>query len=96
MARNRNPKHAPLNAVKDSNAEAIRATPQENVKDAVERHKPLDGTAVVPPGERDRFGRRYNYHEGADMMHEASSGDPGYKRWTDRVSSLTSAMHHGL
>ena len=85
LSRNRNPKHAPLGAVKDSNAEALKATPQENIKDALERHKPLDGTAIVPPGEPDRLGRVYNYREGADMMHESSSDDPGYKRWAGKV-----------
>ncbi|KAK5172201.1 uncharacterized protein LTR77_003839 [Saxophila tyrrhenica] len=81
MSRNRNPKTAPLGAVENTNQEALKATPRENIKDAVERHKPLDGTAVVPPGEQDRFGRVYQYREGADLMHEGSSGDAGYKRW---------------
>lgn len=85
LSRNRNPKTAPLVPLKDSNAEALKATPAENIKDALERHKPLDGTAVVPPGEQDRFGRVYQYQEGADVMHEPSSGDAGYKRWPGRV-----------
>ena len=85
MSRNRNPKHAPLGALETSNAEALKATPQENIKDALDRHKPLDGVAVVPPGEKDRFGRVYKYEEGADLMHEPSSGDAGYKRWPGKV-----------
>jgi hypothetical protein len=81
FARNRNDKHAPLKALESSNEEALKATPKENIKDAVERHKPLDGVAIVPPGQPDRFGRTYDYEEGADLMHEGSSGDTGYKRW---------------
>lgn len=84
LSRNRNEKNAPIKALEDSNAEALKATPQENIKDAVERHKPLDGVAVVPPGHQDRFGRTYNYEEGADLMHEPGSGDAGYKRWTGK------------
>jgi len=74
-------KHAPIAALESSNQEAIKATPAENVKDAVERHKPLDGVAVVPPGQPDRLGRTYNYEEGTDMMREGTGDDPGYKRW---------------
>ena len=81
LSRNLNSKTAPLKALETSNKEALKATPRENIRDAVERHKPLDGVALVPPGEQDRFGRQYNYEEGADLMHEPSSGDPGYKRW---------------
>ena len=81
LSRNRDPKNAPLKALETSNEEALKATPRENIRDAVERHKPLDGVAIVPPGEADRFGRRYNYKEGDDLMHEPSSGDAGYKRW---------------
>jgi hypothetical protein len=87
LSRNRDPKNAPLGALEASNAEALKATPQENIKDAVERHMPLDGVAVVPPGEEDRFGRVYKYKEGTDLMHEPSSGDAGYKRWPGKVSS---------
>lgn len=74
-------KHAPIAALESSNQEALKATPAENVKDAVERHKPLDGVAAVPPGQPDRLGRTYNYEEGTDMMREGTGDDPGYKRW---------------
>lgn len=87
LSRN-NFENSPIAALEESNAEAIKATPAENIKDAVERHKPLDGVAAVPPGETDRFGRTYNYHEGADLMHEASEDDPGYKRWDGQVCVL--------
>ncbi len=88
MSRNRDPKHAPVKALETSNEEALRATPQENIKDALERHKPLDGVAIVPPGQPDRLGRVYRYQEGDDLMHEPSSGDPGMKRWPGEVPTL--------
>lgn len=81
LARNRDPKYAPVAALESTNSETIRATPQENVKDALERHKPLDGVAAVPPGQPDRLGRTYDYEEGTDMMREGFNGEPGYKRW---------------
>ncbi|KAL0257448.1 hypothetical protein SLS55_008261 [Diplodia seriata] len=78
LARNTSWETSPLAALQDSNLEAIKATPQENVKNAVERHHPLDGVAVVPPGMTDRFGRRYDYEEGDDMMlHNGGN----YRRW---------------
>lgn len=88
LARNRDPKHAPVAALETTNSEAIRATPQENVKDSIERHMPLDGTAVVPPGEPDRLGRTYDYEEGTDMMREAMNSEPGYKRYGGKVRNI--------
>lgn len=85
LARNRDPKYAPVAALESTNSETIRATPQENVKDALERHKPLDGVAAVPPGQPDRLGRTYDYEEGTDMMREGFNGEPGYKRWGGKV-----------
>jgi hypothetical protein len=87
LARNRDPKYAPVAALETTNAEALRATPQENVRDALEKHKPLDGVAIVPSGESDRLGRTYNYEEGTDMMREGFNGDPGYKQWSGKVRS---------
>jgi len=78
ISRNLNYKYSPVAAVADSNEEALKATPRENIIDAVERHRPLEGTAIVPPGMQDRFGRTYDYQEGTDMQREAG-GD--YKRW---------------
>lgn len=91
LARNTDSKTAPVAALQTSNAEALKATPKENIKDALERHKPLDGVAVVPPGVPDQFGRTYEYEEGTDMMREATSGDAGYKRWPGKVGT-----HHLL
>lgn len=85
MARNKDKKYSPLAAVKDTNREALRATPRENIVDAVSRHRPLEGVAIVPPGVPDRFGRVYNYEEGADLMREPGAD---YKRWAGVVSSL--------
>ncbi|WPH01689.1 Hypothetical protein R9X50_00454100 [Acrodontium crateriforme] len=79
MSRNSNKKYSPVAALETSNLETLRATPQENVKDSLDRHKPLDGVATVPPGVEDRFGRTYHYNE-SDLMQEAVS-DAGYKRW---------------
>lgn len=84
LARNTSYRNSPVAALETSNQEALKATPRENVQDALERHKPLDGVAVVPPGMPDRFGRVYNYEEGADLMHEENNDGPGYKRWPDK------------
>lgn len=88
MSRNRDPKTAPLNALETSNKEALKATPQENIKNAVDRHQPLDGVADVPSGQPDRFGRTYNYEEGTDLMQEGYQGEAGYKRWPGKVRKL--------
>ncbi|KAF2766886.1 hypothetical protein EJ03DRAFT_329657 [Teratosphaeria nubilosa] len=84
LARNTSFESSPVAALKTSNEEALKATPAENIKNAVERHRPLEGVADVPPGMPDRFGRTYNYEEGTDMMREATSIDPGYKRWAGK------------
>jgi hypothetical protein len=64
----------------------LKATPAENIKDSLDRHMPLDGVAAVPPGVPDRFGRTYEYEEGADLLREPGGDGPGYKRWSDKVS----------
>lgn len=78
LARNRDLKNSPVEAVAGTNAEALRATPEEKVIDSVRKHRPLDGTAIVPPGQADREGRVYNYQEGTDLMIEDGGN---YKRW---------------
>lgn len=83
LARNMNVKHSPVAALSETNAEAIKATAPENVKDAVRQHKPLDGVAIVPPGETDRLGRTYDYEEGPNQMIEDGGN---YKRYSDLVS----------
>lgn len=62
--------HSPLEAVKESNEEALRATPPEKIIDCLDSHRPLDGTAFFPPGTVDRNGQAYNYEEGSNMMND--------------------------
>ncbi|KAI1638806.1 hypothetical protein F4809DRAFT_234530 [Biscogniauxia mediterranea] len=79
--RNRDARYAPVAAVKESNMEALRATPQEYVLDSLRKHVPLQGTATVPPGMKDHAGRRMNYKEGADLMREPDAPGGPYKRY---------------
>ncbi|KAL8732637.1 MAG: hypothetical protein Q9166_002612 [cf. Caloplaca sp. 2 TL-2023] len=78
LARNRSYKNSPVEAVAGTNAEALKATPEEKIIDAVKKHRPLDGVAVVPPGLADREGRVHKYEEGTDLMIEDGGN---YKRW---------------
>ncbi|KAH8906110.1 hypothetical protein BR93DRAFT_730242 [Coniochaeta sp. PMI_546] len=80
-SRNTKKRYSPLDAVKDSNEEAIRATPREYIKDSLTKHVPLQGTAVVPPGMRDMSGRTMEYEEGADLMRESDAPGGAYKRY---------------
>ncbi len=86
LARNTSNTISPVQAVSASNLEALKATPQEKIKDSLERHRPLDGVAIVPPGEPDMSGRVYNYEEGTDLMIENGGN---YKRWPGVVSEVT-------
>ncbi|KAI9855685.1 MAG: hypothetical protein M1824_005918 [Vezdaea acicularis] len=76
FARNTSFESSPLEAVRSSNMEAIKATPRERIQDSLEKHRPLDGTSSVPSGMTDYYGRRMEYEEGADLMIE-----DGYRRW---------------
>ncbi|KAL2063507.1 hypothetical protein VTL71DRAFT_5312 [Oculimacula yallundae] len=87
QSRNTNVKYAPVDAVKRSNAEALRATPREYIKDSLTKHVPLQGTSVIPPGFEDFSGRRMDYEEGADLMREPDAAGGAYKRW-DHVKYL--------
>ncbi|KAI9714231.1 MAG: hypothetical protein M1812_006452 [Candelaria pacifica] len=78
LSRNLRLTSSPVDALRTSNAEALKATPRENIQDSIERHRPLDGVAFVPPGLTDKFGRTYTYEEGADLQRE-EGGDMG--RW---------------
>ncbi|KAI0397397.1 hypothetical protein F5Y17DRAFT_371594 [Xylariaceae sp. FL0594] len=80
-SRNRDPRTAPLEAVREGNREALRATPAVNVYDAVTRHVPLQGVAAIPPGELDYGGNVMEYEEGADLMREETAPGGPYKRW---------------
>ncbi|CAG8895036.1 unnamed protein product [Penicillium nalgiovense] len=70
--RNRFSQSSPLEAVKESNAEALRATPHHKIADALNSHRPLDGVAFYPPGTTDRDGQEYSYEEGSNMMNDFS------------------------
>lgn len=83
LARNSSFENSPIAAVRDTTDEALRATPRENVVNSVQKHRPLDGVASIPPGGTDRFGRRYDYKEGDNMM-IVNGGN--YKRWPGIVS----------
>lgn len=86
LARNLSWTHSPVAAVADSNEEALKATPRENIIDAVERHHPIEGVANIPPGMPDRFGRVLNYEEGADLMREPGAD---YRRWPGVVRTTS-------
>ena len=81
LARNTSYTNSPIEAVSATNEEALKATPRELVKDSVEKHRPLDGVATVPPGMEDRYGNIYTYREGTDMMIEGNPEGGAYKRW---------------
>ena len=81
ISRNTEYQSSPVEAVRGTNAEALRATPRENIRDSVERHVPLQGTAVIPPGMAGIDGRPMRYEEGADLMREPDAPGGAYKRW---------------
>lgn len=85
LARNTSFKHSPVAALASSNEEALKATPSEKIRDAVKGHRPLEGVAVIPPGETDALGHTYHYQEGTDLMREDGGDGGGYKRWGDVV-----------
>ncbi|KAL6715972.1 hypothetical protein ACLMJK_006934 [Lecanora helva] len=81
LARNTSYTNSPIEAVSTGNEEALKATPREMIKDSVEKHRPLDGVAMVPPGAADQFGNTYHYNEGSDLMIEGDPPGGAYKRW---------------
>lgn len=80
LARNTAVDSSPVAAVRESNIEALKATPREIIHDSLRAHRPLDGVALVPPGVPDRNGQVYDYEE-KNLIIE---GD--YKRWPGIVS----------
>lgn len=88
--RNRDSRTSPLAAVRESILEAIRATPRENLVDALSRHVPLQGTASVAPGAADLSGHVMDYAEGADLRESDAPGG-AYKRWAGVVSAPPAA-----
>lgn len=86
--RNRIKRYSPLAAVQESNMEAIRATPRENLVDSLSQNVPLQGTATVAPGATDLSGNVMDYVEGPDLMREDDAPGGAYKRWSGIVSTL--------
>lgn len=80
-SRNGNKMYSPVEAVKESNIEALKATPREYIQDSLEKHVPLQGTATIPPGMSDMRGDKMNYEEGADLMRERDAPGGAYKRY---------------
>lgn len=89
MARNTSYKSSPVAAVAGTNAEALKATPRENIQDSLDRHIPLSGTAVIPPGMPGPDGTVMNYEEGADLMREPDAAGGAYKRWDHVVCFIS-------
>lgn len=89
--RNVGKEYAPVEAVKESTLEALKATPAEFVQDSLVKHVPLQGTAVIPPGMKDLSGRTMEYQEGSDLMREGDAPGGPYKRWQDVVSQPSEA-----
>ncbi|PQE29963.1 Pal1 cell morphology protein [Rutstroemia sp. NJR-2017a WRK4] len=87
LSRNTRLTTSPVAATQGTNAEALRATPKEMIKDSLEKHVPLQGTAIIPPGMPGPDGSIMNYEEGADLMREPDAPGGAYKRW-DHVKYL--------
>ena len=81
QSRNKRAYSSPVKATEQTNRMALQATPVEQVQDSLQKHRPLDGVASIPPGAMDSSGRRYDYKETNMMI--ANGGD--YKRWADLV-----------
>ncbi|KAM3505459.1 hypothetical protein MY11210_007956 [Beauveria gryllotalpidicola] len=80
-SRNLNPRYAPIEAVRDSNMAALRATPPEFIQDSLIHHRPLQGTATIPSGGVDARGNVLVYEEGADLMREPDAPGGAYRRY---------------
>lgn len=83
---NSNKKKSPLEAVKHSNNEAIKATPREYIQDSLTKHVPLQGTSNIPSGMPDQNGNVLYYQEGADLMREPDAPGGAYRRYDFVVS----------
>lgn len=80
-SRNMNKMYSPVEAVRDSNMAALRATPHEFIQDSLVHHRPLQGTGTIPSGGVDARGNRLTYDEGADLMREPDAPGGAYKRY---------------
>ncbi|KAL1967197.1 hypothetical protein VTN77DRAFT_3488 [Rasamsonia byssochlamydoides] len=80
--RNRCSLQSPIDALKESNEETLRATPMYKIMDSIRHGRPLDGVAFYPPGTTDPEGHTYQYTEGDNMMTEIEGNfirSPGMK-----------------
>ncbi|EAW15192.1 uncharacterized protein ACLA_058540 [Aspergillus clavatus NRRL 1] len=68
--RNHDSKCSPIEALRESNEEALKATPKDKIADCLQSHRPLDGVAFYPPGTTDKTGKTYEYEEGVNMMND--------------------------
>ena len=84
LARNTSYLNSPVEAVSGTNEEALKATPREKIVDSIQKHRPLDGVALTPPGMTDSMGRTYDYQEGADLMIEEGN----FRRWPGVVGHV--------
>jgi hypothetical protein len=85
LARNLDPRTSPVAALRESNAEALRATPRACIMDSLINHVPLQGTATIPSGCRDENGVVMHYEESTDMMHEDRTDGGPLRRWNHTV-----------
>lgn len=81
LARNTSFASSPVEAVRSTNAEALKATPRAYIRDALDKHVPLQGTATIPPGMAGIDGVEMRYEEGADLMREPDAEGGAYRRW---------------
>jgi len=81
LARNTSNEISPVAALTATNAEALKATPHDKIRDSLRGHRPLDGVAAYPPGETDPNGQKYDYEQGENMMLEGGAEGNAYKRW---------------
>ncbi|KJZ73735.1 hypothetical protein HIM_06853 [Hirsutella minnesotensis 3608] len=89
-------KYSPLAAVRESNMEAIRATPAENVIDSLQKSVPLQGTATIAAGATDMRGNVMEYSEGTNLTKEAEASGGASKRWAGVVSSAFTFPTHSV
>jgi hypothetical protein len=93
--RNTNTKYPPVEAVRDTNLEALKATPAEFVQDSLVKHVPLRGTAVIPPGMKDLAGRTMEYEEGTDLTRDGDALGGTYDSWEYMVSQPAALSEPG-
>ncbi|KAG0137602.1 hypothetical protein HOY82DRAFT_377882 [Tuber indicum] len=78
LARQNGPR-PPVEALRESNAAALAATPMANIIDSLEKHKPLQGTAMMAPGTELSNGEFIGDYEEYDMMRQGHGGN--YRRY---------------